>query len=577
LLTRPFLFLAVAPLLAFTPVSVAQDTQLAIHKTQVVTLTSNESHSFFLSLQTQDFVQLYLDPHENQLLSILFDPSGARFRGAVAGPDPIDLNFIANCTGTYRIEITAQDKTATFAITLVNIVPVAAHIGPAKPLFESPHIERLRASFNSATPGAVQAFWDEIQKHGAPLIEPLPADSQKMLVTFLWRGTPDTHNVAVLRLPYAAGSPSDYFMDRLADTNIWYKTLAIPKNARFEYSLAPNVPTIHGISFGIDNDAIAMVVAAARPDPLNPNRRNVEKHPLNPPEYQGSSFVEMPDAPSQPWIMERPGIPAGQIDRHKFKSTLLDNEREIAAYLPPDYSKTNKPYPLLILFDEPDYVGDDNQFPGAPAPTILNNLIAARRIPPIVALFVGNAPGARARELPCNPTFYDFLVSELLPWAHAHYNFTDDSAQTIVAGSSFGGLAAACAALLRPATFGNVLSLSGSFWWTPPHTNSAASDSNTSSEPNWVAKQFIASPKLPLRFFLSAGSDEIDLTGGAGSILLNNRNLRDVLLAKGYEVHFQEFPGAHEFLSWRGVLADGLIALFQNNSGASDPPTANPR
>jgi enterochelin esterase family protein len=60
-----------------------------------------------------------------------------------------------------------------------------------------------------------------------------------------------------------------------------------------------------------------------------------------------------------------------------------------------------------------------------------------------------------------------------------------------------------------------------------------------------VPKQFIASPKLPLRFYLDAGSDEIDFTGNGNSILLT-RNLRDVLLAKGYEVHFQEFAGNHD-------------------------------
>jgi hypothetical protein len=37
--------------------------------------------------------------------------------------------------------------------------------------------------------------------------------------------------------------------------------------------------------------------------------------------------------------------------------------------------------------------------------------------------------------------------------------------------------------------------------------------------------------------------------------------MRDVFLARGYEVHYQESVGGHDYLSWRGTLADGLLAL----------------
>jgi len=37
--------------------------------------------------------------------------------------------------------------------------------------------------------------------------------------------------------------------------------------------------------------------------------------------------------------------------------------------------------------------------------------------------------------------------------------------------------------------------------------------------------------------------------------------MRDVLLAKGYEVRYQQFNSGHDYLNWRGTLADGLIAL----------------
>jgi enterochelin esterase family protein len=333
---------------------------------------------------------------------------------------------------------------------------------------------------------------------------------------------------------------------------------------RFDYTLAPNVARLQGLAYGIDQDTITMIAAAARVDPLNPKRWRVDKASVDAPEYLGRSILEMPDAPAQPWIAERPGVPAGLVERHQFKSTLLKNEREIAVYLPPGYSKAAKPYALLMLFDEEAYLGDQNQDALVPTPTILNNLISEKRIPPMVALFIGNGPDdARSRELPCNPVFAEFIVSELLPWAHGLYNFTTDPRQTVVGGSSFGGLASAYAGLRHPETFGNILSQSGSFHWIPPNSDNSA-HSQSDSEPNWIAKQFIGSPKLPLRFYLDAGSDELDLSGNGNSILLTTRNLRDVLLAKGYEVHFQEFAGNHDYLSWRGTLADGLMVLMGN-------------
>jgi enterochelin esterase family protein len=129
----------------------------------------------------------------------------------------------------------------------------------------------------------------------------------------------------------------------------------------------------------------------------------------------------------------------------------------------------------------------------------------------------------------------------------------------VVAGSSAGGLAAACSGLWHPEVFGNILAQSGAFHWTPLPGNDTT---DSSPEPNWVARQFISSPKKPLRFYLDAGSAEFNAAGGADAILFCTRTLRDVLRAKGYEVQFQEFEGGHDYLSWRGTLADGLIALL---------------
>jgi len=392
LFAKRLLVIASLILLLFSIASFANDAELTVKRVQEGVLSAGKSQPFAVSLNAGDFAQINFDPHGKELVVIAYDPSGRKFRGTALGPDTGTFDFVAERPGTYRIEVAARDKTieGAYTITLEKVVTLSARLAPPKPLHESPRIRLLKASLESGKKESVDAFWEEVRKQGAPIIEPLPGDSKNMLVTFLWKGTPYTQNVIVLRIPNAAATPDDYLMRRLGETDVWYASVAIDRKMRFDYTLAPNVARFQGIAYGIDQDMITMIAAAARPDPLNPKRWRVDKESVDAPEYLGRSILEMPDAPAQPWMAERPGVPAGQVDRHQFKSALLKNEREIGVYLPPGYSKAAKPYPLLVLFDELAYLGDQNQTALVPTPTILNNLISERRIPPMVALFIGN-------------------------------------------------------------------------------------------------------------------------------------------------------------------------------------------
>jgi enterochelin esterase family protein len=187
---------------------------------------------------------------------------------------------------------------------------------------------------------------------------------------------------------------------------------------------------------------------------------------------------------------------------------------------------------------------------------------------------VGNVNGMRGIELPCNPTFGEFLNSELIPWLRRNYSVTRDPQRVTTGGCSYGGLAATCAAYRHPETFGNVLSQSGSYWWTPSPDPSKPDTFAPDADPSYVAQLFVNSPKLPVRFYLDAGSLELDRDGKGGSILVTNRHLRDVLRAKGYEVFYQEFQGGHDYVSWRGSIADGLILLGGKSAEQTQPGSA---
>jgi enterochelin esterase-like enzyme len=53
----------------------------------------------------------------------------------------------------------------------------------------------------------------------------------------------------------------------------------------------------------------------------------------------------------------------------------------------------------------------------------------------------------------------------------------------------------------HPEIFGNVLAQSGSFWWKPENDD----------EYEWLTRQFVASPKLPIRFYLQIGQPDTHL------------------------------------------------------------------
>jgi enterochelin esterase family protein len=227
---------------------------------------------------------------------------------------------------------------------------------------------------------------------------------------------------------------------------------------------------------------------------------------------------------------------------------MLGNERRVWTYTPPGYNAAHGPYALLVVFDGKEYIDL------IPTPTILDNLLAEGRLPPMVALFPDSLGWeTRNRELPCHPPFLDFLRQELLPWAQSQFHLTADPARSIIAGSSYGGLAAAYVGLSLSQRFGRVLSQTGAFGWSP----------SAETEPEWLARQFVQQALLPLWFYLDVGDLETEPTEDNGpSQLTANRHLRDVLRAKGYPVQYAEYSGGHDYLNLQGTLANGLIALL---------------
>jgi enterochelin esterase-like enzyme len=95
------------------------------------------------------------------------------------------------------------------------------------------------------------------------------------------------------------------------------------------------------------------------------------------------------------------------------------------------------------------------------------------------------------------------------------------------------------------------------------------------AEPGSLMRELVDAERRDLRFYLDAGLMEGERDLGwvpederdEPSLLAANRHMRDVMRARGYPVHCAEFNGGHDWISWRGTLADGLLALLGHRGG----------
>lgn len=458
----------------------------------------------------------------------LLDAQGRHLRRLV-GADSSPQGFTWQVGPAQQLQVQAGAQGGAYALQLRRALAPAVDEGASDaPRLDSPRLQALAKAL--AAGGDTEAFWQERAQQGTPLVEPL--SEREALVTFLWRGTRQTQSVRLFGSPSGNHDP----LRRLGASDVWWTSFRMPASARLSYRLAPDVPQVRGSA----QDQRRMILATAQRDPLNPRVFPAQADTALD-VFQGFSVLELPRALPQPWVAPRPDVARGTLEQHVLASRILGNQRPVWLYRPAHA----RPQALLVLFDAHAYRAE------VPTPRIVDNLLADGLIPPLAVVLVANpSPDARAAELPPNPRFARFLDEELMPWVRAQ-GLAQPPEATVIAGSSYGGLASAYAGLVLPHWFGRVLSLSGSFWWAPP-----------GELPGFMMRAYAEAPPRPVRFYLDAGRYE-GARGGQDGILETNRHLGDVLRAKGYAVTRREHATGHDYLHWQGALGCGLVALLR--------------
>jgi enterochelin esterase-like enzyme len=438
-----------------------------------------------------------------------------------------------------------------FALAALAVLFIA---GPAAatditPPAESPRIQALTKAA-AADPKVAATFWAEVETAGTPLMEPDPAHPGEMIVTFLARSTAGVDVSANPAVFFQGSKPQMTKLTLVPGTDVWSASFRVSTVVRSGYGLVwPRGRTPDKAALTtITNEGVVWEMLA---DPLAKHSSPFARQDTT----WAYPWFEGPNAPKELWVAERPGVPKGAVETSDFASRVLGDTRKVSIYTPPGYDpKKRGGYGLFLVFDREEYLSV------VPTPILLDNLIADGEIPPVVAVFVSSLSGpARVRDLVPNDNFQSFIHTELVPWARAQRNLSRDPRKSAVAGSSLGGLSSLYTGLKSSDLFGNVVSQSASLWWTP---GKFPEDENTplSVDANRLSDLFTASPRLPLNIWMDVGLWERHVQ------VTPNRQLRNVLLAKGYPVTYQEFEGGHDYIAWRRTLAEGLIATIGNDA-----------
>lgn len=436
---------------------------------------------------------------------------------------------------TYQIEVTADSNKPIKVEMQLNPMALKSdqYLSPDLPML-SPTLSKTASDIKGGVKDAEKKFWQIIESQGAPLVEYQTLN--KAIVTFLYRG--DVDNVRLLGAPYGGHAQ----MSQIEGSHIWFHSFEVPDTTRLSYRIAPNVPQLLK---DVNREQRKAVLATAAPDPLNLQPTFGSDIGL----FGSASTLTLSYASSDQVATEQEQ-PKGLVSHFSYSDSMSDEKRKISIYEPNKVYPLDKASPLLILFDGDAYLNK------VPTPIVMDNLIADKAIPPMRVVFVNPPrPSLRGKELTPNETFANMLANELMPWLCETQSICPTAENTVLSGSSFGGLASTYIALEHPERFGKVLSQSGSFWWKP-----RGAKQQLPHQQSWMSEFAEAKNKMDIQFYLNAGVFETEPKNA--SIYQTNRNLFDTLKQKGYPVTFKSVASGHDYYSWRVMLADGLTTLF---------------
>jgi isoamylase len=236
-------------------------------------------------------------------------------------------------------------------------------------------------------------------------------------------------------------------------------------------------------------------------------------------------------------------------------SPELDNARDVLVYLPPSYRRGRRRYPVLYMHDGQNLFDPQTSFAGEWGVGRAMEASARRGLEGIVVGVPNLGPERLDEYSPYRDegaggggkgaAYADFLVRTLKPLVDERFRTSRLRDQTVIAGSSMGGLISLYTLFRYPGTFGAAGVLSPSLWFA-----SGA-----------IFSEIARSRLVPARIYLDIGATE------GPEHVANARRMRDLLLAKGYRPGrdlrwLESRSGRHDERSWGRRFARALPFLL---------------
>ncbi|MBX2952966.1 MAG: hypothetical protein KF870_10690 [Leadbetterella sp.] len=245
----------------------------------------------------------------------------------------------------------------------------------------------------------------------------------------------------------------------------------------------------------------------------------------------------------------------------------LGNYKKVWVYLPEDYERSGKRYPVIYMHDGQDLF-DEATSQGRIGPLewgVDETIDSSARGAIVVAIEHDHEKTRRIQEYYVRPNsdnpevygtaYLDFIVKTLKPTVDKTFRTLPDKAHTAMAGSSMGGLLTFYAGLLYPETFGILGVLSPSIWLDEQNIYK---ELNTIKSPGEIKTQ---------KYFFYGGGNENRLKPDGSFVTMNEDVLRSSAEFQKYgaEIRISVNPeGRHGAWYWRTAFAEFYQWISKN-------------